>query len=90
MKPILTARRSGRFPIPAGITFADVDPASGLLATAACPGVREAFRAGTEPHSYCRQRWRDADADFEEPLEAPRRLIESWMREMGRIFRRGR
>lgn len=90
MKPILTARRSSRFPIPAGITFADVDPASGLLATDACPGVREAFRAGTEPRTYCRQRGGGADLDFEEPLEAPRRLIEGWMREMGKIFRRRR
>lgn len=90
MKPILTARRSARFPVPSGITFAEVDPASGLLATDACPGVREAFRAGTEPRTYCRERWRDLDFDFEEPLEAPRRLIEGWMREMGRIFRRGR
>jgi penicillin-binding protein 1B len=90
MKPIMTTRRAGRFPIPAGITFAEVDPASGLLATDACPGVREAFRAGTEPRTYCRERWRDADFDFEEPLEAPRRLIEGWMREMKKIFRRDR
>ena len=90
MKPILGARRSGRFPIPTGITFADVDPETGLLATDACPGVRAAFRAGTEPRTYCSRRWRDVELDFDEPLEAPARLIEGWMREMSRIFRRRR
>ncbi len=87
LRPILAARRGGRFPVPSGITFATVDPETGRLATEACPGIREAFRAGTEPRSYCRERWPVAEPwDLGEPLEAPARLIEGWMREMMRVF----
>lgn len=39
---------------PAGIKDATIDPASGQLATPACPGTRdEVFVAGTEPTEYC-------------------------------------
>jgi penicillin-binding protein 1B len=87
MRPILAARRPGRFPVPAGITFVEVDPESGLRATDACPGRREAFRAGTEPLASCSQRGRDFDLqDADEPLEFPRRLFEDWTREMRRLF----
>ncbi|MEO6029297.1 MAG: transglycosylase domain-containing protein [Candidatus Binatia bacterium] len=91
LKPIMSARRAGRFPIPAGVTFAEVDPSTGLLATAGCPGIREAFRAGSEPRAYCSTRGRDADTrDFDEPLEAPARLIEGWVKQMMRVFKRRR
>ncbi len=87
MRPVLAARRAGRFPIPDGITFADVDPESGRLATDGCPGVREAFRAGTEPRTYCDERRRlIVRDDGDEPLRAPARIIEGWMHEMLRAF----
>jgi penicillin-binding protein 1B len=87
MRPILAARAAGRFAVPAGITFVEVDDATGLRATAACPGLREAFRAGTEPAGYCSARGRDVEAsDREEPLEFPKRLFQEWTREMRRIF----
>jgi penicillin-binding protein 1B len=42
------------FPVPSGIVWRDVDPASGGLANAGCPEVRrEPFLAGTEPHESC-------------------------------------
>ncbi len=93
MRPVLAARRPGRFATPTTITFEEVDPETGLLATDACPGIVEAFRVGTAPRIYCRSRWREPERrDLDEPLEAPARLIENWMREMMRVFgeRRGR
>jgi membrane carboxypeptidase/penicillin-binding protein len=87
MRPILVARDRGRFAVPPGITFVEVDGETGLRATASCPGMREAFRAGTEPADYCRPRWRDVEPpDLDEPLEFPKRLFEEWTREMRRIF----
>ena len=42
------------FPVPDGIVWRDVDPASGGLATSGCPEVRhEPFLAGTEPQQPC-------------------------------------
>jgi penicillin-binding protein 1B len=42
------------FPIPEGIVWRDVDPASGKLANSSCPEVRhEPFLVGTEPHEPC-------------------------------------
>ena len=44
----------GGFPVPAGIVWRDVDPASGGLAGATCPVSRsEPFLAGTEPTKPC-------------------------------------
>jgi len=86
MRPIAAAHARGRFAVPAGIAFAEVDAATGLLATARCPGRREAFRAGTEPAAYCDERRAAAEPDFEEPLEMPRRLFQEWTREMRRLF----
>ncbi len=92
MRPIMAARRAGRFPVPDGIVFEDVDPETGLLATARCPGIREAFRMGTEPHAYCKPRRPALDPrDADEPLARPGRIIAGWMREVMRVFdRRGR
>ncbi|MDQ6707801.1 MAG: hypothetical protein M3Z85_17725, partial [Acidobacteriota bacterium] len=37
-----------------GMAHTRIDPASGLLASAACPSVREElFIAGTEPRQFC-------------------------------------
>jgi penicillin-binding protein 1B len=89
MRPILAARRPGRFAVPSGVTFVAIDPESGLRASDACPGRREAFRAGTEPTAWCDRRGRDFDLDdTDEPLEFPRRLIEDWTRQMLRAFQR--
>jgi len=42
------------FPVPQNITFVDIDPETGLLATPACPQVfSEAFIKGTEPTTPC-------------------------------------
>ncbi|MEI7026432.1 transglycosylase domain-containing protein [Paenibacillus sp. y28] len=42
------------FPMPEGVVSVYIDPATGKLATDACPGARlEAFAAGTEPTEYC-------------------------------------
>jgi penicillin-binding protein 1B len=42
------------FEPPPGITWAAVDPVSGLLATPQCPGpLTQAFRAGTAPRQWC-------------------------------------
>jgi len=93
MRPILVARDRGRFAVPPGITFVEVDGETGLRADASCPGMREAFRAGTEPTDYCGPRRRDGEPpDLDplrghgEPLAFPKRLFEEWTREMRRIF----
>ena len=42
------------FVMPEGVVAVDIDPASGLLASAACPArVHAAFLAGTEPTGIC-------------------------------------
>lgn len=42
------------FPIPEGVVTVYIDPETGKLATAACPGKRmESFVEGTEPTEYC-------------------------------------
>ncbi len=44
------------FPVPSGISFAEIDKTSGGLVTSYCPQnaiVREAFKTGTEPSSTC-------------------------------------
>ena len=47
-------RNVSSFTAPAGIVSAQIDPESGLLATANCPAVRtEFFIAGTEPVEAC-------------------------------------
>ncbi|MBE0606932.1 MAG: PBP1A family penicillin-binding protein, partial [Deltaproteobacteria bacterium] len=39
---------------PEGIDFAEIDPASGFLATTACPEtLQEAYLSGTEPKEHC-------------------------------------
>jgi penicillin-binding protein 1B len=54
MKAALAGRSSIPFDVPDGIAFVDIDPATGQLATPACPRTfSEAFRAGTEPTTMC-------------------------------------
>ncbi|HET9834572.1 MAG TPA: transglycosylase domain-containing protein [Vicinamibacterales bacterium] len=53
----LAGRDSVEFPAPEGITFVDVDRATGKLPTPACPmTVRSAFIEGTVPTLTCEQR----------------------------------
>ncbi len=48
------APRGVDFPVPPGITFANIDPTTGGLATPACPrNVRMPFLYGTAPTAYC-------------------------------------
>jgi penicillin-binding protein 1B len=54
MTRALSGRTSAEFEVPEGISFVNIDPASGKLATPACPRTfREAFRVGTEPVRQC-------------------------------------
>jgi penicillin-binding protein 1B len=47
-------RNVSEFEAPAGVVSAQIDPASGQLATAACPKVRtEYFIEGTQPVEMC-------------------------------------
>ena len=54
MRRALAGRAPSDFSPPPGITFVDVDPATGLLATPRCPDtLQESFRRGTEPRAMC-------------------------------------
>ena len=54
MRTALAVAPSGSFPVPSSVTFRDVDPTNGRLATAYCPVTfREAFVASTEPRDSC-------------------------------------
>jgi membrane carboxypeptidase/penicillin-binding protein len=54
MTRALAGRSNDEFDVPDGISFVDIDPASGKLATPACSRTfREAFRVGTEPLKQC-------------------------------------
>ncbi len=54
MMRALAGHESVPFDVPSGISFVDIDPDTGKLATPLCPRVfREAFLAGTEPLQAC-------------------------------------
>jgi penicillin-binding protein 1B len=54
MKTALAGRPSVPFSVPEGISFAEIDPETGQLATPNCPKMfNESFLVGTEPHEYC-------------------------------------
>ncbi|HEY8367883.1 MAG TPA: PBP1A family penicillin-binding protein [Thermodesulfobacteriota bacterium] len=54
MREAQGGRAAGPFPVPPGVTLATIDPATGFLATTACPDrLEEAFVAGTEPTGTC-------------------------------------
>ncbi|MEQ1871560.1 MAG: PBP1A family penicillin-binding protein, partial [Vicinamibacterales bacterium] len=54
MKTALAGRPSIPFDVPEGISYADIDPATGQLAGPKCPDtLTEVFVAGTEPTEMC-------------------------------------
>jgi penicillin-binding protein 1B len=54
MRTAMAVVPSGGFTVPATVSFRDVDPTNGKLATRYCPVVfREAFLPGTEPREAC-------------------------------------
>jgi penicillin-binding protein 1B len=56
MVAVTAAEKNQEFPVPSGITFADVDRTSGGRASPYCPPnvvVRESFKSGTEPTHPC-------------------------------------
>jgi len=54
MRAVYRAAAPRAFPVPEGIAFARIDPASGLLATPACPEtLEEAFPAALVPTEPC-------------------------------------
>ena len=56
MRRALAERTLPGFMPPSGVTLVDVDPKTGLRATARCPRpVAEAFVEGTEPGAHCRR-----------------------------------
>ena len=56
MRRALAERTLPGFMPPAGVTLVDVDPETGLRATARCPrSVAGAFVEGTEPGAHCRR-----------------------------------
>src|SRR5437016_1020045 len=83
------------FPVPDDIVWRDVDPSSGLLATAGCPeSRREPFLTGTEPQRECdrhRAVWTAVGDGLGGALRGGGRAIESGGRRlfgwMGRLFR---
>src|SRR5687768_5578149 len=59
MKAATAGRQSVPFDVPDGVTFAEIDRDTGLLALPTCPRtMTESFLAGTEPRQYCEiHRW---------------------------------
>jgi membrane carboxypeptidase/penicillin-binding protein len=54
MKAALAGHADQSFEPPEGVTFVEIDPETGKLATPACPKrFNEAFIAGTEPTQPC-------------------------------------
>jgi penicillin-binding protein 1B len=54
MKRATAGRGSRAFSVPDGIAYAEIDKATGKLATPGCPKViNQAFLAGTEPEEFC-------------------------------------
>lgn len=54
MKRALAGRQDVRFTAPEGLSYVEIDPETGQLATPSCPKtITEAFLPGTEPHDRC-------------------------------------
>lgn len=54
MKSAVAGREKRDFNPPSGVTYARIDPETGMLATPSCPKARrEVFLTGTEPHRPC-------------------------------------
>jgi penicillin-binding protein 1A len=65
MEQVLKDEPKREFPVPAGITFQEIDSQTGLLALPTCPKknrLLEAFQEGSEPTRYC-------EVDHNKPLE---------------------
>jgi penicillin-binding protein 1A len=52
MRRTLEGRPPVDFPVPPGVTYASIDPASGLRAVPGGASIREVFIAGTEPQEF--------------------------------------
>jgi membrane carboxypeptidase/penicillin-binding protein len=80
------------FPVPDGIVWRDVDPATGGLATAACPEHRRTpFLAGTEPEGRCPAHggtFTSVGAGVGDVVRRGGRVIESGGRRFGSWFSR--
>ncbi len=57
MKEALKDSPIEEFPVPAGVSFVQIDPETGLLTAPQCGGdpFTEVFKKGTEPREYCYQ-----------------------------------
>jgi membrane carboxypeptidase/penicillin-binding protein len=65
MKRATAGRGDRSFPVPDGVTFAEIDKSSGKLATPGCPKViNEAFLAGTAPTEFCPLHGGSGDRSF--------------------------
>ncbi|HUP60281.1 MAG TPA: PBP1A family penicillin-binding protein [Thermoanaerobaculia bacterium] len=56
MVAVTAGERDAEFPVPAGISFTNIDKSTGQIASQFCPAelvMREAFKAGTEPSQLC-------------------------------------
>lgn len=76
------------FPVPPGIVWREVDPATGLLATEHCPAPRRTpFLTGTEPTGACEEHrpvWAAVGGGVEEAARGVGRAVESAGRTVGR------
>lgn len=70
MRVALADLPKATFPVPKGVSFARIDPQTGLLAQPDSPGEEECFVAGTEPTQYAPSSVQpDANDFFELELE---------------------
>jgi len=61
MRKAMASKPIADFPRPDNVVSVAIDPATGFLATADCPGARDEFYiAGTEPTQYCPKHGGDA------------------------------
>jgi membrane carboxypeptidase/penicillin-binding protein len=61
MRKAMVSKPVVDFPRPDNVVSVAIDPATGFLATADCPGARDEFYiAGTEPTEYCPKHGGDA------------------------------
>jgi penicillin-binding protein 1B len=92
MRATRTAADPERFPVPADVVWARVDPTTGRLATPACADVRlEPFLAGTEPLRHCDHDgavWAGAGEDVDEALRRGGHAVERGGHAVRRFFER--
>ena len=85
MKGAIKGTPARNFPIPEGVEFAKIDPASGLLATSdTAEPLFEVFKVGTKPRAMSPPKIPRSQGDFlmldaEKPLEAPEQESEEWL-----------